>query len=115
MADHEFMKIHKKYFSSELRTKYNLNSKIGDDDYVYCHIKKVCMVLSRLHALLTTISFNILTSMATFQIQFAKIFGHIRLEKQNSVFVLTTLASSTLMKTIRTTCVLPEEKSTKSQ
>ena len=40
MEDPEFMKIHAKYFDDTLRTKYNLSSIIGKDNYVYCQINK---------------------------------------------------------------------------
>ena len=43
------MKIHQKYFSDKLKDKYNLHDEIADDRYVYCHIKKVCTGLNKLH------------------------------------------------------------------
>ena len=40
MAEPEFMKIHKKYFSNELPNKYNLRNKRANNGYIYCRIKK---------------------------------------------------------------------------
>ena len=42
MQNHEYMRIHSKYFTTELRQKYNLHEKIAKDGYVYCRIKKEC-------------------------------------------------------------------------
>jgi len=40
MENCEYMKIHSKYFCKELREKYNIDSLIANDGYVYCKIKK---------------------------------------------------------------------------
>ena len=40
MEEHEYMKIHSKYFSDELNRRYNIQQKIAPDNYVYCKIKK---------------------------------------------------------------------------
>ena len=40
MKECEYMKIHERYFSQELRDKYNLTNKIVSDKFVYCRIKK---------------------------------------------------------------------------
>ena len=40
MTDHKFMKIHEKYFSDEMKIKYNLHDKISQDRYLYYQIKK---------------------------------------------------------------------------
>ena len=40
MKHPEYMRIHKKYFTDAIRQKYNINDLIGDDDYVYCRIKR---------------------------------------------------------------------------
>ena len=40
MKDYEYMKIHVKYFSKDLRAAYNLQTIIDKDHYVYCCIKK---------------------------------------------------------------------------
>ena len=40
IQDHEYMCIHKKYFSNKLQTTYNLHNKLTSDNYVNCRIKK---------------------------------------------------------------------------
>ena len=42
MENCEYMKIHAKYFCTELRNKYNIDALISNDGYVYCKIKKGC-------------------------------------------------------------------------
>ena len=34
----EYMRIHSKYFLSDIREKYNIDDLIADDGYVYCKI-----------------------------------------------------------------------------
>ena len=36
----EYMRIHKKYFLPDIRKQYNIDNIIGNDDYVYCRIKR---------------------------------------------------------------------------
>ena len=36
----KYMKIHSKYFLSDIATKYNIRQKIHTDGYVYCKIKR---------------------------------------------------------------------------
>ena len=36
----EYMRIHSKYFTDPIRKKYNIDSKIAEDNYVYCKIKR---------------------------------------------------------------------------
>ena len=36
----EYMRIHSKYFLSDIREKYNITSIIAPDNYVYCKIKR---------------------------------------------------------------------------
>ena len=40
MANQEIMKIHYKYFPEDIRIKYNLDSKLSSDGYIYIKIKK---------------------------------------------------------------------------
>ena len=40
MANPEFMKIHYKYFPEYIRIKYELDSKLSSDRYIYIKIKK---------------------------------------------------------------------------
>ena len=40
MARPEFMKIHSKYFLTDITNKYNINSIVHTDGYVYCRIKR---------------------------------------------------------------------------
>ena len=40
MANPEFMKIHYKYFPEDIRIKYELDSKLSSDGYIYIKIKK---------------------------------------------------------------------------
>ena len=40
MVEPEYIRIHKKYFSSEFIQAYNLTPKIAADNYVYCQVKK---------------------------------------------------------------------------
>ena len=39
----EYMRIHSKYFLSDIQEKYNINNLVAKDGYVYCKIKKACM------------------------------------------------------------------------
>ena len=39
----EYMRIHSKYFLSDIREKYHINDLVDADGYIYCKIKKVCM------------------------------------------------------------------------
>ena len=36
----EYMKIHSRYFLEDITKKYNINSIIHSDGYVYCKIKR---------------------------------------------------------------------------
>ena len=36
----EYMRIHSKYFLSDIREKYNIDDLVAEDGYVYCKIKK---------------------------------------------------------------------------
>ena len=40
MDESEYMRIHKKYFMPDIKTKYNIQDIIAKDGYVYCQIKK---------------------------------------------------------------------------
>ena len=40
LPDPEYMRIHGKYFFSDIRKQYNIDSIINDDGYVYCKIIK---------------------------------------------------------------------------
>ena len=39
MKENEYMRIHNKYFPSDVRKKYNIDNLITDDGYVYYRIK----------------------------------------------------------------------------
>ena len=39
MDQPEFMKIHSKYFLSDIQQKYKIHNKIHTDNYIYCKIK----------------------------------------------------------------------------
>ena len=39
----QYMRIHKSYFTEELRQEYDIASITNSDGYIYCIIKKVCM------------------------------------------------------------------------
>ena len=36
----EYMRIHSKYFSKYMKSKYNISSLVAEDGYVYCKIKR---------------------------------------------------------------------------
>ena len=40
METPEYMRIHKKYFTKSINEKYDIDTKIADDNYVYCKIKR---------------------------------------------------------------------------
>ena len=40
MEEAEYLRIHKKYFSTEFKNAYKLHDKIHTDDYIYCKVKK---------------------------------------------------------------------------
>lgn len=40
LPEPEYMLIHSKYFFDNIRTKYNIDSLIADDGYLYCCLKK---------------------------------------------------------------------------
>ena len=40
LPEPEYMRIHGKYFFSNIWDKYNIDNLIADDGYVYCRLKK---------------------------------------------------------------------------
>ena len=40
LLEPEYLRIHSKYFLPDIRDKYNINSLIDSDGYVYCEVKR---------------------------------------------------------------------------
>ena len=88
MDEPEYMRLHSKYFFDDIKSKYDIESKIASDGYVYIRINKGISGLKQAGVL----AYNqLVTNLAQNGYSPQQVFGNTEHTKHGSVFVLTIL------------------------
>ena len=83
----EYMRIHSKYFSQDMKNKYHIPSLVAGDGFVYCKIKRGMYGLKQAARLAyDNLVTNLNKKMDTSQINIVLIFGHTNLVLHNFVY-----------------------------